>query len=108
MCNTKLIYGIAIRTVKAAYKKLNEDPAFTTTAGPKLIEYAFEKRVLTEKNYDFYIKIWAENHRCLTEKQRKYKVDLNIKIINQLKADFSDTMEIQSSSSSSRDRKSVV
>ncbi|NGX32780.1 MAG: hypothetical protein K1060chlam4_00832 [Candidatus Anoxychlamydiales bacterium] len=99
--NNLLIFGIAVKTEKAAYKRLFQDPDHDTTAGPKLIKYAFEKRVLTKSNYDFYIKIWDKAHGSLTVKQKKYKVDLNKKIINQLKADFIDNREIQNSCSSS-------
>ncbi|NGX33632.1 MAG: hypothetical protein K1060chlam4_01703, partial [Candidatus Anoxychlamydiales bacterium] len=84
--NNLLIFGIAVKTEKAAYKRLFQDPNYDTTAGPKLIEYAFKQRVLTKNNYDFYIKIWVKTHSSLTAKQKKYKVDLNKKIITQLKA----------------------
>ena len=100
-CNNILIFGIAIKTEKAAFKRLLEDETFETTAGPKLIECGFNKKVLTIKNYDFYKNIWNRAHSSLSVKQKQYKVDLNKKIVFQLKDDFIDDIESQRSSSSS-------
>lgn len=91
-CNNLIIFAIAIKDAKAAYQRLFQDHSFKTTAGPKLIDYAFEKGVLTKKNYDFYKKIWDRAHGSLTYRQKKYKVDLNKRIIFHLQTDFGDDL----------------
>lgn len=40
-------------------------------------EHAFNRRVLSAANRDFYLKIWDRAHSSLTSAPAKYKSDLN-------------------------------
>lgn len=80
--NQKLLYSMILST-RNAYERLKSSPS-EGTAGPKLIKAAFDEGVITEKNRDFYLKIWNSANGDLTEKQKKYKIALNKKIIQKM------------------------
>lgn len=90
--NQKILYNIVL-SAKAAFQRLQSN--LEATAGPKLIEYAFTKKVLTKVNYDFYMKIWDRAHSSLSSAQKKYKVNLNGRMISQLKKHFTEDSEKQ-------------
>ncbi len=87
--NQKLLYEMVL-SKRVAYQWLKENPK-EGTAGPKLVEYAFEKDVIREKDRDFYMQIWNRDHDRLSDKQVSYKVSLNRRIITQLQKDLDST-----------------
>jgi hypothetical protein len=60
-------------SVRGAYQRLKLTLE-EGTAGPKLIDYAFNKGVIKEGDKEFYLQNWQRVHGSLTDKQRKYKV----------------------------------
>ncbi|MDN3506725.1 MAG: hypothetical protein P0S96_05805 [Simkaniaceae bacterium] len=83
--NDRLLYGMLL-SKRAAYTRLKED--VTRTAGPKLAKYAFERKVLSQKDYTFYQQVWGRSN--LTVKQMSYRTGLNRKIVRNLAADLGD------------------
>ena len=52
------------------------------SANESLIEYAYSKRIIGERDYNFYLDIWRK--RSLSEPQKRWKVSLNQRIITHL------------------------
>ena len=75
--NRKILLGI-ILSVGEMFRILKQDP--NETAGPKLIELAYNNGIINKNNRDFYLDIWNINPDILSDRQKKYKRDLNIKI----------------------------
>jgi len=84
--NQQLLYCL-ILSARGAYQRLKLMPR-EGTAGPKLIDYAFNKGVIKERDKEFYLQNWQRVHGSLTDKQRKYKEGLNQRIIRDLSAEF--------------------
>jgi len=81
--NDRILYGV-ILSARAAFTRLKED--VSRTAGPKLAKYAFERKVLLQKEYDFYMQVWGRSN--LTAKQLAYRTGLNRKIVRNLATDL--------------------
>lgn len=84
--NRVLLYEVAL-TARAAYQRLKVNLQ-KGNAGPKLVKYAFEKKVLTEKDKNFYLQIWKLPNDKISSKQVDYKVSLNRRIVQHLKAEL--------------------
>lgn len=84
--NQRLLYQVILST-RVAYQRLKRDPE-EGTAGPKLIKYAFEKEVLKEKDYAFYMQVWQQDVAKLTPAQAKYRTGLNNRIIRELSTEL--------------------
>lgn len=99
--NQRLIYAMAT-SARTSYKVIKNDR--TKSANSKLIEFAFEKKVLTQNNYDFYMKIWKSAHTDLNENQKIGKFRLNKKIVDNLSHYF-DVYSICSTASQHQSKK---
>lgn len=83
--NQELLYRI-ILTKRAVFQKLRTN--FKETAGPKLIDYAFQKGVLKPQDKDFYMKVWKQAHGSLSSRQQSYKEGLNKRIVQNLQSEL--------------------
>lgn len=55
----------------------------TASATMDLLQFARDKGIITVRDYDFYVSIIKK--RVLSERQSKWKVDINLRIINHIK-----------------------
>ena len=81
--NQKLLYEL-ILSPQAAFKRLESDR--TNTAGPKLINFAFEKGVLQLIEKNFYLDHW--NNQSLNAAQEAWRLRINDIMIKELPAYF--------------------
>ena len=81
--NQKLLYEVILSTQKA-FTRLKSNSA--NTAGPKLINFAFEKGVLSAKDKNFYLQIW--NRKPLSPRQEQWRMSLNNRMLQALPAYF--------------------
>lgn len=63
-----------------ALKRIRDDNG--ASANRKLIEYAYDRDILTERDRNFYLRIWRK--RTLSAAQSDWKLRLNLKIIAEL------------------------
>ncbi len=84
--NHKLLFQV-ILSVRACYHRLKVDP-LNETAGPRLLNVAFQKGVITQKDRDFYIGIWDRAITKLSNKQVPWRQNINNRIIEGLKGEY--------------------
>ncbi|NGX48759.1 MAG: hypothetical protein K940chlam5_00349 [Candidatus Anoxychlamydiales bacterium] len=81
-----------VSSAKLAFNSLYN--AQTNIAAPRLIEYAFEKAVLSRAEKQLYLNLWKRvnipfgEYNCLIGDQKKRLINLNEKIITKLKSDL--------------------
>lgn len=63
------------------YKRILKSKMASATMD--LLKFARDKKVITVKDYEFYVSIIRK--RVLSERQYKWKVDINLRIINHIK-----------------------
>jgi len=76
--NTKLLLGIVL-SVGEMFHRIKKMP--DTTTGPRLIQIASEKGVLTKEESRFYLAVWEVNPEKLTKKQVREVRDLNDRML---------------------------
>ncbi len=64
----------------SALKRMRENSK--ASANKELIQYAYDNKVFSERDYEFYNKIWRK--RKLTERQEDYKAALNERLITHM------------------------
>lgn len=76
----------------SALKRMRADE--NASANKELIQYAYENKVFSEKDYKFYNDIWRK--RKLTEGQEEYKANLNERLITHMsrKKDREETARV--------------
>ena len=81
--NHKLLFQVVL-SVRACYHRLKANP-LRETAGPRLVDVAFQKGVITDRDQDFYHRVWDRANSKLSSGQVSYRQGLNDKILAGLK-----------------------
>jgi len=100
--NLKILYQ-CIYSVKQAYHVLSSN--LEGTAGPKLINKAYLRGVLTSKDKSFYDKVWAKRNTWLTPRQLKYKKGLNKRIVTKMEREFTSVSQEETKSNGNKKRR---
>ncbi len=79
--NRKLILGICT-SAQEALNQIRQDR--TASANPRLIDKALEQRAIRDQDALFYKQNWGMPHDKLTQAQKRYKVSLNDRMIQQV------------------------
>lgn len=79
-CCVKTIWNFGSDKILKSIKSVRKD--ITKSINVECIEFAFKKNIINIKDYNFYLDIWRK--RNLSEKQKKWKNDINIRVLNNL------------------------
>ena len=69
--------GLGSENLFASLRKVKVDAG--ASLNPDVIEWAFERRIITTWEHDFYLDIWRK--RNLTPRQREFKLKINAKVM---------------------------
>lgn len=77
-CCVKKVWNFGSEKILKSIKSIRKD--ISKSINVECLKLAFKKNIITEKDYNFYLDIWRK--RNLTEKQEKWKKDINKKVLN--------------------------
>ena len=80
-CVKKFIKNIESNKIFASKRKVEEN--IQNSFNESTINFAFNKKWITQRDADFYLDIWRK--RSLSEKQLSWKVSINKKILKNIK-----------------------
>lgn len=78
-CCVKKFMGLPSDRIFQSLKKLNKDA--TKAANEDTIQFVYERGIITPKDYEFYLQTHSKRNDSLSVHQRKYRLDLNRKIL---------------------------
>ena len=77
-CCVKKIWSFGSDKILKSVKSIKKD--ITKSVNVECLGLAFKKNIINEKDYKFYLDIWRK--RNLSEKQDKWKKDINTRILS--------------------------